>query len=144
MIHAPPSCPPPSAALLAAPAAAAEPLPRIAPEQAGFSAEGLARIGAVLDRDIADGKLPGAVLAIARDGKLVHLQAYGYRDKAAGVADDHGRALQHRLDDEAHDRGGHAGARRARRPRPRRAGLGLPARPFRRVQGGGAGRLRAR
>lgn len=73
------------AALLAAPAAAAEPLPRIAPEQAGFSAEGLARIGAVLDRDIAAGKLPGAVLAIARDGKLVHLQAYGYRDKAAGA-----------------------------------------------------------
>ncbi len=43
------------------------------------------RIGAVLDRDIAAGKLPGAVLAIARDGKLVFLKAYGYRDKAAGA-----------------------------------------------------------
>jgi CubicO group peptidase (beta-lactamase class C family) len=76
------------AAVLAVPATAqapAEPLPRIDPGEAGFSAEGLARIGAVLDRDIADGKLPGAVLAIARDGKLVHLQAYGFRDKAAGT-----------------------------------------------------------
>lgn len=75
------------AAVLAGPALAqpADPLPRVDPAQAGFSAEGLDRIGAVLDRDIAAGKLPGAVLAIARDGKLVFLKAYGYRDKAAGT-----------------------------------------------------------
>ncbi len=69
----------------AAPALAQDPLPRVAPEQAGFSAARLARIGQVLNQDIADGKLPGAVLAIARDGRLVTLEAFGYRDKAAGV-----------------------------------------------------------
>jgi hypothetical protein len=35
------------------------------------SANGLARIGAVLDRDIAAGRMPGVVLAIARDGEFV-------------------------------------------------------------------------
>ncbi len=61
------------------------PLPRGTPEDAGFSSARLARIGEVLERDIAAGRLPGAVLAIARDGKLVFLEAYGYRDKAAGA-----------------------------------------------------------
>lgn len=60
-------------------------LPRGRPEDAGFSSARLARIGEVLNHEIAAGKLPGAVLAIARDGKLVFLEAYGYRDKAAGV-----------------------------------------------------------
>ena len=69
----------------AAHAQAPDPLPRATPEEAGLSSARLAHIGQVLDQDIADGKLPGAVLAIARDGKLVHLQAYGWRDKAAGV-----------------------------------------------------------
>ncbi len=72
-------------ASLAAPVLAQDVLPRVAPEQAGFSSARLARIGAVLNKDIADGKLPGAVLAIARDGKLVTLEAFGYRDKAGGV-----------------------------------------------------------
>ena len=69
----------------AAAQAPADPLPDVSPEEAGFSADRLGRIGAVLERDIADGRLPGAVLAIARDGKLVVFQAFGYRDKAAGV-----------------------------------------------------------
>lgn len=64
---------------------APDPLPRARPEQAGMSPERLARIGAVLDQDVEQGKIPGAVLAIARDGKLVFLEAYGFRDKAAGV-----------------------------------------------------------
>ena len=32
------------------------------------------------------GRLPGAVIAIARKGKLVYYEAFGFRDKAAGVA----------------------------------------------------------
>ena len=71
---------------LATQAAAQDPLPRAKPEEAGFSPARLASIGEVLNKDIADGKMPGAVIAIARDGKLVMLEAYGYRDKAAGVA----------------------------------------------------------
>lgn len=64
---------------------APDPLPRAQPAEVGISAERLARIGEVLNRDIADGKLPGAVVAIARDGKLVFMEAFGFRDKAAGV-----------------------------------------------------------
>lgn len=61
------------------------PLPRGMPEEAGFSSERLARIATVLNADIERGLLPGAVLAIARQGKLVYFEAFGYRDKAAGV-----------------------------------------------------------
>ena len=61
-------------------------LPRAKPEEVGMSSERLARIGELLKADIAAGRIPGAVIAIARHGKLVMLDAYGWRDKAAGVA----------------------------------------------------------
>ncbi|MGA9330501.1 MAG: serine hydrolase domain-containing protein, partial [Bradyrhizobium sp.] len=67
-------------------AAFAAELPRAKPEEVGMSSERLARIGEVLKADIAAGRIPGAVIAIARQGKLVALDAYGWRDKAAGVA----------------------------------------------------------
>jgi CubicO group peptidase (beta-lactamase class C family) len=73
--------------LLACGAAFADdPLPRARPEEVGLSSERLARISAVLKADIEAGRIPGAVIAIARHGKLVALDAYGWRDKAAGVA----------------------------------------------------------
>lgn len=65
--------------------AAASPLPVGSPEDAGFSPEGLHRIDAFFDREIKADRVPGAVLGIARDGKLVFLKAYGYRDKAKGL-----------------------------------------------------------
>src|SRR4051794_30850183 len=65
---------------------AADPLPRAKPEDVGFSSERLARIGATLKADVEAGRIPGAVIAIARHGKLVALDAYGWRDKAAGLA----------------------------------------------------------
>jgi CubicO group peptidase (beta-lactamase class C family) len=71
---------------LASGAALAVDLPRAKPEEVGMSSERLARIGEVLKADIAAGRIPGAVIAIARHGKLVALDAYGWRDKAAGVA----------------------------------------------------------
>src|SRR3984893_3001564 len=72
--------------LLASGAAFADdPLPRAKPEDVGLSSERLARIGATLKADIDKGRIPGAVIAIARRGKLVALDAYGWRDKAAGV-----------------------------------------------------------
>jgi CubicO group peptidase (beta-lactamase class C family) len=70
---------------LASSAAFAADLPRAKPEEVGISSERLARIGEVLKGDIAAGRIPGAVIAIARHGKLVALDAYGWRDKAAGV-----------------------------------------------------------
>jgi CubicO group peptidase (beta-lactamase class C family) len=63
-----------------------DPLPRATPEQVGLSSERLARIGTTLKADIEAGRIPGAVIAIARHGKLVALDAYGWRDKAADVA----------------------------------------------------------
>jgi CubicO group peptidase (beta-lactamase class C family) len=65
---------------------AEDPLPRAKPEEVGMSSERLARIGATLKADIDAGRIPGAVIAIARHGKLVAFDAYGWRDKAAGVA----------------------------------------------------------
>jgi CubicO group peptidase (beta-lactamase class C family) len=72
--------------LLASSVAFAADLPRAKPEEVGMSSERLARIGEVLKADIAAGRIPGAVIAIARHGKLVALDAYGWRDKAASVA----------------------------------------------------------
>jgi CubicO group peptidase (beta-lactamase class C family) len=62
-----------------------DPLPRAKPEEVGLSSERLARIAETLKADIAAGRTPGAVIAIARHGKLVALDAYGWRDKAANI-----------------------------------------------------------
>jgi CubicO group peptidase (beta-lactamase class C family) len=67
------------------PANAADPLPRATPEAVGISSERLALIGKIVNSEIARNQLPGAVLAIARRGKLVHFEAYGFLDKAAGT-----------------------------------------------------------
>src|SRR5512142_1238230 len=71
---------------LASSAVFAADLPRGKPEEAGMSSERLARVSEVQKADIAAGRIPGAVIAIARHGKLVMFDAYGWRDKAAGVA----------------------------------------------------------
>ena len=59
-----------------------QPLATAAPEQVGMSAERLGRISAVLKKEIADGKLPGAVVMVARKGKIVYSDAIGFQDKA--------------------------------------------------------------
>jgi CubicO group peptidase (beta-lactamase class C family) len=51
----------------------------------GFSSQRLARIATVLDAEIAANRMPGAVVAIARRGKLAYFQAFGYLDKERGV-----------------------------------------------------------
>jgi CubicO group peptidase (beta-lactamase class C family) len=70
---------------LAAPVRADEPLPRAQPEDVGMSSQLLARIATTLNADVERGRIPGAVIAIARKGKLVYFEAFGWRDKAAGV-----------------------------------------------------------
>ena len=60
-------------------------MPSGSPEQAGFSEEGLKRIDDFFAREIQLNRVPGAVIGIARDGKLVQLKAYGYRDKAKNL-----------------------------------------------------------
>ena len=44
-----------------------------------------ARINAVFEEDVERGKIPGAVALIARGGKLAYLEAFGYRNREAGV-----------------------------------------------------------
>jgi CubicO group peptidase (beta-lactamase class C family) len=64
---------------------APQPLPVAKPEQVGMSAEKLARIGQTLKREVDQGKLPGAVVMVARKGKLVYADAVGFQDKGAGT-----------------------------------------------------------
>lgn len=66
-------------------AIAQDAFPRGQPGDVGMSAERLALIRRSVEAEIAAGQMPGAVLAIARHGKLVYFEAFGYRDKAAGV-----------------------------------------------------------
>jgi CubicO group peptidase (beta-lactamase class C family) len=66
-------------------ASADYPLPRAKPESVGMSSERLERIAQVINADIQKGRLPGAVIAIARKGKLVYYQAFGDLDKDAGT-----------------------------------------------------------
>lgn len=66
-----------------APAAvtSAAPLPRATPETVGMSAERLSRIDAALRAEVDREQIAGAVIAVARRGRLVHYQAIGYLDR---------------------------------------------------------------
>lgn len=55
------------------------------PVKEGFNAPGLARIDAFFKSEVESNRTPGAVLFIARNGKLVIQKAYGHLDKSAGV-----------------------------------------------------------
>jgi CubicO group peptidase (beta-lactamase class C family) len=60
-----------------------QPLATGTPEQVGMSVERLGRITTMLKKEIADGKLPGAVVMVARKGKIVYSDAIGFQDKGA-------------------------------------------------------------
>jgi len=48
------------------------------PEEAGFNADSLSRVNSIIEHAIADSAFPGAVLLVAKDGIVVHEQAYGH------------------------------------------------------------------
>ena len=52
----------------------------VKPEDVGLSSAKLDEIGATLNADIADGKITGAVLLVARNGKTAYLKSFGTRD----------------------------------------------------------------
>jgi len=54
------------------------PLPRTEPEAVGMSSTRLGRIITALDTEIEAGRLPGAVVAVARHGRLVFHEAVGH------------------------------------------------------------------
>src|SRR5713226_3950945 len=62
-----------------------QPLATATPEQVGMSAERLGRITTMLKKEIADGKLPGAVVMVARKGKIIYSDAIGFQDKGANT-----------------------------------------------------------
>ncbi len=58
-------------------------LPNARPQAVGMSAERLARIHPILQKEVDAQRMPGAVVMIARKGKLVYADAVGFQDKAA-------------------------------------------------------------
>ena len=56
----------------------------VTPAQAGFSAERLQRINQFVDRTMQAGEISGGVTLVARNGRIVHLQAQGVMDVASG------------------------------------------------------------
>lgn len=59
--------------------ALAQGLPVAAPQTVGMNAAKLAQIDALVEKDIADKKLPGAVIIVGHKGKLVYRKAFGNR-----------------------------------------------------------------
>ncbi|MDV7401242.1 serine hydrolase, partial [Arthrospira platensis SPKY1] len=58
----------------------AQPLAEAAPESVQMSSERLQRIGQVLQEYVDSSYIPGAVALVARHGKIVYHQAFGYAD----------------------------------------------------------------
>jgi CubicO group peptidase (beta-lactamase class C family)/ketosteroid isomerase-like protein len=60
--------------------AAVNALPRATPESVGLAPAGLRQATEMLTRFVAEGKIAGAVGAVARKGKLAYLEAVGFQD----------------------------------------------------------------
>jgi len=59
-------------------------MPRVQPEELGFSPERLQRIHNVFQAYVDDGKLAGGVALVARHGKVAYLESFGLRDRESG------------------------------------------------------------
>lgn len=73
-----------SAAWMLSAVAQAQSLPMATPESVGMSSQRLEKITSTFKQEVAQGKLPGAVVMIARKGKLVYSQAFGKLNNASG------------------------------------------------------------
>ena len=72
------------AALGVALPAAAQGIPKAqSPEEVGFVAARLKRLSDRLEEGVKNNEIPGAVVLIARNGKIAMFDAFGYRDKEA-------------------------------------------------------------
>lgn len=63
----------------------ADPLPAAKPENVGLSSVRLERLAHAIKQDVDQGRMPGAVVAIARKGKLAYYESFGFVDKAANT-----------------------------------------------------------
>ena len=71
-------------ALSGAASVLAQALPVAAPETVGMSPERLERITAIFTKEVDEKKLPGAVVMVARHGKLVYAKSFGSLNDTAG------------------------------------------------------------
>ena len=67
---------------LGIPAFAAD-LPTVKPGEVGLSSERLERLGQALRADVDKGRIPGAVVLVARRGRVALVEVAGFRDPAA-------------------------------------------------------------
>jgi CubicO group peptidase (beta-lactamase class C family) len=58
----------------------------VKPEQVGFSSERLERMHALIQQEVDQKQLAGAITILARHGKVIDYRTYGQRDVAAGAA----------------------------------------------------------
>ena len=72
----------------AALAQTAPPLPQATPESVGMSSQRLAKINAALKKEVADGSFRGAVVMVARKGKLVYQDSVGMQSADAPMRQD--------------------------------------------------------
>src|SRR5690606_29021384 len=63
----------------------AQSLPTARAEDVGMSTERLQRLTDRVDYYIDNDQIAGAVTLVARDGKVVHLESHGHRDREAGI-----------------------------------------------------------
>src|ERR1700683_5487894 len=63
----------------------ADSLPTAKPEAVGLSSARLDRLSRAIKQDVDHGRMPGAVVAIARKGKLAYYESFGFVDKAANT-----------------------------------------------------------
>jgi CubicO group peptidase (beta-lactamase class C family) len=66
----------------------AQPLPLAKPEEVGMSSQRLAKIGQALKKEVDDGSFRGAVVMVARKGKLVYQDAVGMQTPSAKMTAD--------------------------------------------------------
>jgi CubicO group peptidase (beta-lactamase class C family) len=72
--------------LAGAPTTWAQSLTPAKPEDAGLATQRLDRIAKFFKQEVDQGRLPGAVVAVARKGRLVYYESFGFRDKGAEAA----------------------------------------------------------
>lgn len=63
----------------------AQSLPRVKPEEVGFSSERLQRLTDTLNAYVKENKLAGGVALVARRGKVAYLHAFGQSDRESGA-----------------------------------------------------------
>jgi CubicO group peptidase (beta-lactamase class C family) len=67
--------------------AAAQGIPKAqSPEEVGFLSTRLKRLSDRIEEGVKNNELPGAVVLIARNGRIAMFESFGYRDKEAKVA----------------------------------------------------------